>query len=247
VIRSNEHSGAVVAIHQPNFFPWLGYFGKIAAADVFVFLDQVDYPKSGKSMGSYVNRVKLAIQGKAQWWGCPVQREPGVQPIDAVQIKTEPWVEKRLRTLQQHYARAPYFAEYWDVVRELVQRPEQSLARYNRANIEAVAGLLGLKTKFVAQSELNASGTSTERLVNIVRAVGGGVYLSGAGGSNYQEQSMFEAAGIELRYLKFCPQPYEQLHCTEFLPGLSVLDSLFHCGAEGAVALCKEGCQGTCP
>jgi hypothetical protein len=69
------------AIHQPNFFPWLGYFDKINRADVFVFLDQVAYPKSGSSMGSWCNRVKINIAGVASWISCPVVREHGPQSI----------------------------------------------------------------------------------------------------------------------------------------------------------------------
>ena len=69
----------VCAIHQPNFFPWLGYFEKIKRADVFVFLDHVHYPKSGNSMGSWTNRVKINISAHAKWISCPVVREHGIK------------------------------------------------------------------------------------------------------------------------------------------------------------------------
>ncbi len=67
----------ICAIHQPNFFPWLGYFDKISRADVFVFLDVVDYPKSGSSMSSWVNRVMLKVGSQKTWVRCPVVREFG--------------------------------------------------------------------------------------------------------------------------------------------------------------------------
>jgi hypothetical protein len=66
---------ALVTIHQPNFFPWLGYFDKIRQSDIFIFLDAVDYPRAGSGgMGSGVNRVRVAIQGEARWVTCPLRR-----------------------------------------------------------------------------------------------------------------------------------------------------------------------------
>ncbi|MGE4504857.1 MAG: WbqC family protein [Desulfovibrionaceae bacterium] len=226
-----------VAIHQPNFFPWLGYFAKIARADVFVFLDGVDYPKSGKSMGSYSNRVKLDIGGEARWWGCPVVRESGPQPIREVFIRKEPWREKVLKTLEQNYSRASRFAELIDEVRGMVGLEEERVGAYNIANVRRVCELLGLSCEFVLQSEVEAPGHSTELLVNVVRAVGGSTYLSGTGGAKeYQDESMFAAAGVELLYSPFRPEPYER-GGAPFLPGLSVLDALLHLGPEGTRAL----------
>ena len=102
-----------VAIHQPNFFPWLGYFDKIRRADVFVFLDRVDYPKSGKSMSSWTNRVKILVQGEPAWVAARVEREHGPQPIDGVRLKaSDPWRAKLDKTIRMNYTRASSFALY---------------------------------------------------------------------------------------------------------------------------------------
>src|SRR5438874_12114315 len=100
------------AIHQPNFFPWLGYFDKLRRADVFVFLDDVAFNKSGSGMGCWTNRVAIQVGGKTAWFGCPVRREEGAQPVRTVRIDDrQPWRRRLLRTLEINYRRTPGFAE----------------------------------------------------------------------------------------------------------------------------------------
>jgi hypothetical protein len=226
----------IVAIHQPNFFPWLGYFAKLARADAFVFLTGADYPKSGSSMSSYVNRVQVDVGGKSQWWGCPVKRENGPQPISSVCISDPDWSRKKLRTLEQNYARAPHFKDLWEPIRALIQRPATGIAEYNMANIREISAWLGLKAEFMLDADFGEIGTSTERLVNIVSRVGGDVYISGKGGDKYQDKALFDQAGISLTHTNFVPRPYPQ-GGGDFLPGLSILDALLQCGVEGTHAL----------
>ncbi|MEI6188212.1 MAG: WbqC family protein, partial [Alphaproteobacteria bacterium] len=77
---------SICAIHQPNFLPWLPYFDKISKADTFIFLDEVDYPKSGNSMGSWCNRVKILMNKDEIWFSIPVIRQSGIQKIKTVEI-----------------------------------------------------------------------------------------------------------------------------------------------------------------
>ena len=98
----------VCAIHQSNFFPWLGYFDKIKRVDIFVFLNQVNYPKSGNSMSSWCNRVKIMIDGKPDWVSCPVVRESGIQSIESVRIDSgSPWRDKIRKVIEANYKGAP--------------------------------------------------------------------------------------------------------------------------------------------
>src|SRR5688572_16171324 len=112
----------ICAIHQPNFFPWLGYFDKIRRADVFVFLDNVAYPKSGSGAGSWVNRVRIAIDGAPTWVGCPIRREHGTQLIREVRIDDrQPWRKKLLRTLEVNYGRARNYVSVMPVLEKLIR------------------------------------------------------------------------------------------------------------------------------
>lgn len=216
----------LVAIHQPNFFPWLGYFDKIRRADAFVFLDAVDYPRSGSgSMGSWSNRVRLAVQGEARWVNCPVQRMPLGSPIsDAIIDDRQPWRDKLLKTLDANYRRAPGYAATLALIEPLIRLAETNLATFNIQAIKAIAGHLGATTRFLRQTELMHSGSSTSLLVSLVNAAGGDAYLAGGGARGYQENHVFADGAVRLVMQGFTPRPYGD-HA-RFIPGLSIIDYL---------------------
>jgi len=220
----------LVAIHQPNFFPWLGYFDKICRADVFIFLDAVSYPRAGSgSMGSWVNRVRLLVQGKSRWVTCPVRRMGLGSPISAATIDDrQPWRLKLLKTLQANYRRAAHFEDAMALLEPLILAPESNLCRFNIEVITAIALHLRVSARFVRQSELAAAGSGTELLLALVRAVNGNAYLAGGGAGGYQQDELFAINGVELVYQKFQSRPYGPPE--RFTPGLSVIDYLMHDG-----------------
>ncbi len=220
----------ICAIHQPNFFPWLGYFDKIKRSDVFVFLDQVHYPKSGNSMGSWCNRVKFNVGGMATWISCPLLREPGIQLIDAVKIdEKRPWRDNIRKTLKMNYREARNFQSATALMDRLLDFESDSLADFNINAIQTIAKYLGCDTQFVRQSALpKMKETSTERLVELTQAVGAVAYLCGGGSSGYQNDEAFAKASIQLIYQDFLAVPYGKLD--RFIPGLSVIDWLMHEG-----------------
>jgi hypothetical protein len=225
--RSTEAGAQIVcAIHQPNFFPWLGYFDKIRRADVFVFLDDVDYPRKGSGgMGSWTNRVKIAVQGSEKWVGCPIRRFSGSRHIKDVQIADAPWRETMLRTLEMNYARAANFARALDVLAPLIRYEDDCLAEFNINAIMALSAALGIGgTRFVRQSELPVEGAATALLISLVRATGASGYMCGGGASGYQDDAMFAEQGVDLIYQNFTPRPYGDPK--SFMPGLSVIDFL---------------------
>ena len=217
---------AVCAIHQPNFFPWLGYFDKIRRADVFVFLDEVAYPRAGsKGMGSWTNRVKVDIQGRAAWFGCPVERLPSQARInEAVTSSREPWRARLVKTLEMNYKRAPGCGPAMSLLRPLIENPVPGLAAYNVAAIKAIAGALGFRCEFALQSQLATKATSTALLIEIVRAVGCDSYLCGGGAGGYQDDRLFRTENVRLIYQDYASPPYGD--AAKFIPGLSVIDFL---------------------
>lgn len=235
---------ALVAIHQPNFFPWLGFFDKIRRADIFVFLDAVDYPRSGSGgMGSWLNRVRISIQGEARWITCPIRRMPLGSLISAAEIDdAQPWRGKLLKTLAANYRRADRYDETMTWLEPLLLMNESRLAVFNMHAIMVVAEKLGLSTRFVVQSALPHEGSATRRLVSIVQAVGGDGYLAGGGATGYQEDHLFGEAGISLRFQNFAPRSYGP--ASGWMPGLSVIDYLLHDGRPLAAAFPDEQGQG---
>lgn len=224
-------SGRLIGIHQPNCWPWAGYFDKIARSDIFVLLDNTQLIKTG---GSWVNRVRLIISGQATWMTVPVIRPHGVQLIKDVMInESTPWRDKLLKTIQMNYTRAPFFKQVFPLVEELISNPTDKLAEHNETSIRAITNALGLDTsKLVLGSSLDVTGTGTNLLVSMTLAVNGTSYLCG-GGATYQEDDKFAQAGIELIYQQFKHPVYPQVNTKEFIPGLSIIDALMNCGIEG--------------
>jgi WbqC-like protein family len=220
-----------VAIHQPNFLPWLGYFDKLARADVFVLLDSVQFPRSGH--GEWMNRVRALVHGEPRWLTVPIRRR-GVQLIRDVEIDDEQgWRQKLLRTLELSYGRAAHFAEVFPFVEEIVTNAEQRLADFNEHGIGTLANALALeRAEIVRASSLHVDGAGSDLLAEITLAVGGTTYLSGGGADSYQREESYRERGIDLVFQDFEHPCYPQ-GVDPFVPGLSVVDALMHCGVEG--------------
>lgn len=220
----------VVAIHQPNFFPWLGYFDKMVRADVFVFLDDVQHPATGSS---WSNRVRMLVGGEARWVTAPTARPPhGTVLVNEIAWAPQPWREKLIKTLTLNYGRAPYYEETMALLAPLVQNAEPLLAPYNMHAVRALAAALGIVTEFRVASSFGLASSSNERLIELTRAVGCNTYLAGNGAGGYQDDELFRRAGLGLEFQAFSHPVYRQRGTGAFQPGLSVVDALMHCGLE---------------
>lgn len=229
----------IVAIHQPNFIPWLGYFNKIARADVFVLLDHVQFPKKG---GTWVNRVKIRFRHGPDWLTIPVDRAyHGTRAIHDIAIRDDqPWRRQMLQTLQTSYGRAPAFDDIFPAAREWLALENLSLASFNHRIISDIAARLNLRrARMVTSSSLNVSGAATDLLISVIKAVNGTAYLCGGGSNDYLEPAKFAAAGIDLVFQNFQHPTYPQAGADDFAPGLSMLDALFNLGFDRAGQLVR--------
>ena len=217
----------IVSVHQPNFAPWLGFFDKMAHSDVLVLLDTVQFIKRG-----YQNRTRVKGPAGAQWLTVPVNTKGRYDQLtqDVEIDETRSWRQSHLRTLRGVLSRAPHADELLSVVEPFYGRPVgEGLTAFNVALIRAVAARLGISTRLVLASDLECRGSSTQLILDLTKAVGGDVYLSGPTGRAYLEPEMFPAEGVTLRYHEFAAFPYPQLFGA-FLPGLSCLDYLANVG-----------------
>ena len=233
-----------MAIHQPNFFPWLGYFNKIARADIFIVLDNVQFSKTG---GTWSNRVRFLLEGRPTWATLPVERSfHGVRLVREMRIANGPWRVRLLRTFRGAYRRAPYFHEVFPLVEELIGTRTDLVAEFNLAAVRALTSRLGLDPgKLIVGSTLDIEGAGTDLLVSAVRAVGGSGYLCGGGAQGYQDDERFALAGIELIQQMFQHPVYPQRDAGEFVPGLSIIDALMNCGFVETRRLVVEAGAGT--
>lgn len=219
----------IAAIHQPNYLPWPGYFHKLAGCDVFVFLDAVQYPRGR----SFAARNRIKTPNGVAYLTVPVSLPRGherkVSYLD-VGFADERWREKHLKTVEQSYRRAPFFEEVFALYRAGLEEGE-TFAEVNIGLIERFAAYLGIATPTRRLSELLVSfGEQTQLIVDVCRAVGADVYLSGSGGGRaYTDEALLREHGIELRYDEYEEPEYPQLW-DGFEPRLSVLDLLCNCG-----------------
>jgi hypothetical protein len=228
---------SVVGIHQPNFFPWLGYFDKIARADAFVFLNDVQFPKKG---GSWSNRVRLLVGSEPRWMTAPVDRSyAGTRTIREMRFSdAQPWRERILRSLDASYGKHPFHDSVREVVDPLIAHADDNVAEYNMHCVRALASRLGLDThRLLVSSELEKSGSSNEMLATLTIAAGGTTYLCGGGAEGYQVASVFEAHCVELKHQSFRHPEYAQAGTEPFVAGLSVIDALMNLGWAGVAAL----------
>lgn len=218
----------VVGILQPSYLPWLGYFEQISRADIFVVYDDVQFEKS-----SWRNRNCIKTPKGTHWLTVPVLTKGRNFPrIDEVEINNaEPWQKKHVRTISQYYRKAPCFDRHAPALFEIIERPWTRLCELNLALVRHLCAELGIKTPLLRSSELGIKGQNNERLVAIVRHLGGTVFYEGAAGRDYIDEGLFVRHGIEVRFQDYRHPVYGQLH-GEFTPYLSVVDVLLNHGHE---------------
>jgi hypothetical protein len=217
-----------VAIHQPQYLPWLGYFDKLDSADVFVILDTVQYKKH-----EWQNRNRIRTKGRDgwQWLTVPIiDRFP--ERIDLVEINgRNDWPRKHSHALELHYGKAPHWAPVGPELLALLQRPWARICDLNVAVLDLICRHLGITTRRVLASTLLARDEQTGRLIDLCRAVGGTQYLAGQGGQGYMDFGQFAAAGIGVQVQTYHHPEYPQRY-TPFVSHLSVIDLLFNCGPQ---------------
>lgn len=224
----------VVACHQPNFLPWLGYFAKVFHADVFFLLDDVQFTQ-GHGKHNWTTRVRILTQSGPQWLSVPVKRTgKGIQLINEVEINTadKRWLRKTFLTLEQSYKKTKYFEQYYGTLKEILTEGHELIAELNIKLVMWLIDILGIQVETHRASDFSVTTSSNQRLIDLTGAVGGEVYLSGDGADDYQLASEFKKNDINLQKIGFQHPVYEQIHGSEFIPGLSVIDALFNVGAE---------------
>ena len=227
-----------VAIHQPHYMPWLGYFAKWAAADVFVFLDTVQYEKNG-----WQNRNRIKTREGPRWLTVPVRARLGTAIRDVTVDVSQPWHARHFAAIENAYRGAPCWRRHRDELHAFYGREWERLAQVAVASGEWLARKLGLATPTRLASEMGLAeeteASATARLVGLCRAVGADTYLAGRDGALYMDLGQFAAAGITVETQRYEHPVYSQEH-GEFVPFLSALDLLLMQGDE-ALGILREG------
>jgi hypothetical protein len=219
-----------VAIVQSNYIPWKGYFDLIGLVDEFILFDDRQYTRR-----DWRNRNLVKTPRGPEWLTIAVQvKGRYLQRIDEVQVAEADWAEAHWSTIALNYSHAPCFAELRGEVDRAYRAAaqQQRLSAINRLFIETVCGVLGIRTKISWSTDYSATGTKTDRLIDLCRQAGATDYLSGPAARAYVDDAAFERAGIRLAYMDYSGYPeYPQLF-PPFDHHVSILDLLFNVGFE---------------
>jgi hypothetical protein len=217
----------IVAVHQPQYLPWIGYFDKMRRADVFCYLNDVQYKKN-----EWQNRNRIKAAQDWQWLTVPVRyRFP--EKINEVRINnTIHWGKKHLQALKTNYNRAPHFKAYISIFEDIFSRKWEFVSELNIRLIERLKDTLQMQEKkTTVSSKLMLREDPTDRLIDICKALGADTYLAGRGGADYMDARRFAENGLKVIIQEFKHPVYRQLF-KDFKSHLSIVDLLFNCGPE---------------
>jgi len=211
-----------VAIMQPYFFPYIGYFQLINAVDVFVVYDNVKYTKKG-----WFNRNRYLKNGSDALFTVPLRHDTDQLFVREREIADSFDRKRFLDQFRESYRKAPYFEDTFGLVRSVVLNEEKNLFRFLHASLGAVCRHLRIDTKVVISSAvpIDHSLRGTDRVIAICEEIGADVYINPPGGRALYNREHFSLHGIDLKFLSPTPFEYQQAG-NPFVPWLSIIDVL---------------------
>ncbi len=211
-----------LAIMQPYFLPYIGYFQLIAAADVFIVYDRIKYTKKG-----WINRNRMLQNGADVMFSLPLKKASDALDVVERELAADFDRAQLLKQWKGAYAKAPYFTEIYPLMERIMACPEQNLFRFIHASIVEICGYLGITTPIRIASEIpiNHALRGQEKVLALCAAMGANTYINGMGGIELYDRETFRARGIDLRFLRPEPIAYPQFGAP-FVPWLSILDLL---------------------
>lgn len=224
----------VVAIHQPHYFPWLGYLDKMAKADEFVVLDEVQLT-DGSPM---VRNRFLQLDGQVKFLSVDIAKQ-GYLERKTNEIALSNWrrtSKKHRGFLECNYGKAPWFGEIMERAALLYEKDYERLVDLDLDTVSILKEMFGIETPIVMQSELeyDRKSKNNDLVLELCKLTDADVYLSGRGAKSYMDVEAFRVADVKVVYQEFACPVYPQYRQDAFAPNLSALDLLFQCGIDGA-------------
>jgi len=215
----------ILSIHQPNFFPWLGFFNKINSSDVFIFLTESKRSKNDK----YLTRSLILNNDSKKYLSIPLG--PKQKIIKTLELpEGQKWRIDMLNILHASYSKSYFYEDVRGDIEELIMFDCQYFYEFSINVIYFFLKTLNIEKICFVDKDLDKKfGEANNRLVNLCNEVNASKYLSGIGAKSYIDEDIFLKNGIDIIYQDYFPRPYKQLS-NEFIPGLSIIDVLFNCG-----------------
>lgn len=226
-----------VGIHQINYFPWVGYFNKMAKSDLFVFLDEVQLADRGFSTRTPI----ITSTGKNAYLSVSVEKRGHREKkfSEILLNSSVDWKEKQLNFIKGNYSKCAYYNETMSLIGDIFTTDFKTLMDVNLLSVEIIKDAFEIRTRTILQSEVHydVNSRKSDLMLDLVIGCGGDVYLSGNGARKYMSLREFNDNKVDVQYLCFTPFEYKQQGEHEFIEGLSVLDMLFNEGIENSRAL----------
>jgi hypothetical protein len=226
-----------LAIMQPYFFPYIGYFQLIAAVDQFVVYDNIKYTKKG-----WINRNRILQNGKDAIFSLPLKSGSDSLDICERELAADFKRGKLLNQIIGSYRSAPYFEQTFPLIEQIVRYDHANLFRYLHHSIVSVCAHLGLSTEIRVSSEIDIDHElkGQDKVLALCRALGAQTYINAIGGIDLYGRSDFQARGMELRFIQSTPFEYAQFDAP-FVPWLSIVDVMMFNAPERVRARVRDG------
>ena len=235
-----------IAIHQPHYFPWVGYFDKMAKADAFVLLDQVQMEKNSLMLK---NRV-IAPNGETKYLTISADSKNYLER-EYRDISTKDsgiWKSRQLNAVCNYYRKASGYKEVMPLIEDFFSQEYNTVCQWTCSSIELIRKLLNITTPIIYQSEVDYDRRMkrSDLVYGICKAIGADTYFSGRGASvDYLDREKFSENGVRIIFQDFTHPVYIQTNSREFIPGISILDMLFNCGIEESRRIFWENVRST--
>jgi len=209
-----------VAIMQPYFMPYIGYFQLIGSVDLLILYDNIKYTKKG-----WINRNRMLQNGKDVLFSLPLKSDSDYLDVRDRELAGDFDREKLLNQINGAYRRAPFFETTRQLIEQVVQHEEHNLFNFIHHSITRTCEHLGIRSEIRVSSDMpiNHELKNQDKVLALCEAVGANTYINAIGGVNLYDNSVFRGRGIELKFIKSKPLEYLQFD-SEFVPWLSIID-----------------------
>lgn len=223
-----------LAIMQPYFFPYIGYWQLISAVDTFVIFDDVNFIKKG-----YINRNSILANEKAQLFTLELIGASQNKLINEIEVGNNS--QKLLKTIEIAYKKAPYFSDVFPMIEDILNNKEKNLSKFIGHSLEQISNYLKLHTKFIYSSDIKKENSlkAQDKIIDICKKLEATDYINAIGGQELYDKAKFKEQNINLNFLKTELTEYKQFK-NDFIPYLSIIDILmFNRVSEVKQLLCK--------
>lgn len=212
-----------LAIMQPYFLPYIGYWQLMASVDMFVVYDNIKYTKKG-----WINRNRMLLNGEATTFSLPLAKDNDDLDVMERRLADSFQRDKLMARLVGAYRKAPHFAEVSPLMEQVVMHPARNLFDYLWHSIDCVSKHLGLTTALLRSSvvDIDHGLKAQDKVLALCQALDARTYINAIGGLELYERPVFEKCGIQLQFIRSCWAPYTQWPGQVHVPWLSVVDVL---------------------